>query len=39
MPAFKLDPKDREKYFNKNKTSCIDYPKGIPEIERYLIAP
>ena len=30
-------PEERQKYFNENKTSRIDYPKGIPEIEKFLV--
>ena len=32
-----MEPKDKEKFFTHNKTSIIDYPKGIPEIEKYLV--
>jgi len=32
-----LDAKERLKFFNQNPTSIIDYPKGIPEIEKYLV--
>lgn len=29
---------ERIKFFTKNKTSMIDYPKGIPEIGNYLVS-
>jgi hypothetical protein len=32
-----LDQKERIKFFTENKTSIIDYPKGVPEIEKYLV--
>jgi len=33
-----MNTKERSKFFSDNKTSIIDYPKGIPEIEKYLVA-
>lgn len=37
IPSYKMENKERHKFFNDNKTSIIDYPKGIPEIEKYLV--
>ena len=37
VPSYKMPAEERSKYFNQNRTSCIDYPKGIPDIERYLV--
>ena len=34
-----MTPEERQKFFNTNRTSIIDYPKGIPEIEKYLLNP
>jgi hypothetical protein len=32
-----MEPRERVKKFTENKTSVIDYPKGIAEIERFLM--
>ena len=38
VPSYKLEPGERQKFFSENKTSIIDYPKGIPNIEKYLVS-
>ena len=32
-----MEPGERIRFFNDNKTSIFHYPKGIPDIEKYLI--
>jgi hypothetical protein len=33
-----MNEKERDEIFNKNPTSMIDYPKGIPKLEQYLVS-
>ena len=37
IPSYKMSTSDKQRYFTENKTSMIDYPRGIPEIEKYLV--
>ena len=39
IPTYKMTPQEREKFYAPNPTSKIDYPRGVPEIQKVLYQP